>query len=272
VLRLGGGVVGVNPWEAVIRKVRNCFFSHGVIASTNQHVLKVFMAQNRPAKRQCVGVGGADHDPILFVDDFSTVHTREGRLVRVGRDSLSVPTARLAQCEADETWNSAPSWLPADDPQYALDPDGKWYDEVLDGNIMEDLNVHPEDTPATAKGKKRVRSGVLVWSCLSCFGIESDFFTAPASCILEEHPLPNVLGGDDLLGWAGGFLGVQRLSGLRLMAETCKWITSIPLPGMLPSRPHMPVVLCKTPSCPPPSLRRGASYAIYFIRASLKTF
>jgi hypothetical protein len=63
------------------------------------------------------------------------------------------------------------SWLPADDPQYALDPDGEWYDEELDGNIMEDLNVHPEDTPATAKGKKQVRSGVSVRSCLLCFGI-----------------------------------------------------------------------------------------------------
>ena len=62
----------------------------------------------------------------------------------------------MAQHEANETWNSALSWLPADDPQYALDPDD---DEVLDGNIMEDLNMHPEDTPTTAKGKKQVHRG-----------------------------------------------------------------------------------------------------------------
>jgi len=193
------------------------------------------MAQKRPAKRQHIGVGGAHHDPVPFADNFTTVHAREGKLARVGKDSLSVPTARLAQREDDETWNSAPSWLPTDDPQFALDPDGEWYDEVLDGNIMEDLNVHPEDTPATAKGKKRVRSGVSVWPYFSCFGIESDFFTAPASCILEECPPPNVLGGDDPLGWAGGFLGLQRLSRLCLTTETSEWIASIPLLGMLPS-------------------------------------
>jgi hypothetical protein len=68
------------------------------------------MAQNRPAKQQRVGVGGAHRDPVPFADDFTTVHAREGRLARVGRDSLSVPTARLAQREADETWNSALSW------------------------------------------------------------------------------------------------------------------------------------------------------------------
>ena len=111
------------------------------------------MAQNRPAKRQRVGVGGAHRDPVPFADDFTTVHAREGRLARVGRDSLSVPTARLAQREADETWNSAPSWLPADDPQYAVDPDGEWYDEVLDGNIMEDLNVHLRILQLQPKGK-----------------------------------------------------------------------------------------------------------------------
>jgi hypothetical protein len=176
------------------QEVGNRLFSHGVIA------YMFLMAQNRPAKRQRVGVGGAHRDPVPFADDYTTVHAREGRLARVGRDSLSVPTARLAQREADETWNSAPSWLPADDPQYALDPDGEWYDEELDGNIMEDLNVHPEDTPATAKGKKWVRSGVSVRSCLLFFGVESDFFTVPASCILEERSPPSVLGGDDPLG------------------------------------------------------------------------
>jgi hypothetical protein len=133
--------------------------------------------QNRPAKRQRVGlggahiglggahagVGGAHRDPVPFADDFTTVHAREARVVRVGNESLSVPTERLTLREADEAWNSAPSWLPIDDPQYALDPDGNWYDEVVEGNVMENFGVHPTDSqPTAAKGKKRVRSGVSV--------------------------------------------------------------------------------------------------------------
>ena len=118
------------------------------------------MAHNRPAKRQRVGVGGAHHDPVPFADDFSTVHAREARVVRVGRESLSVPTERLIQCEADETWHSASSWLPIDDPQYALDPDGEWYDEVLEGEVMDNIDDH--STATAAKGKKPIRSGVSV--------------------------------------------------------------------------------------------------------------
>ena len=101
--------------------------------------------------------------PSQFANDFTTVHAREARVVCVGNESLSVPTEWLTLCEADEAWNSAPSWLPIDDPQYALDPDGDWYDEVVEGDVMENFGVHPTDSqPTTAKGKKQVRSGVSV--------------------------------------------------------------------------------------------------------------
>lgn len=189
-------------------EARRCFCSHGLIASTNERkASKNNMAQSRPAKRQRVGVGGADHDPIPFADDFTTVHAREARIVRVGRDSLSVPTARLPQREADETWNSAPSWLPTDDSQYALDPDGEWYDEVLDSDIMEDLNAHPEDTPATAKGKKRVRSGVSVRSCLLCFGLNLISLQRRPHVFWKEVHRQMYL--EEVIRWAGraDFLG-----------------------------------------------------------------
>ena len=85
------------------------------------------MAQNRPSKRQ--RVGGAYHDPVPFSDDFSHIHSREGKLIRVGNELLTAPTKRSLQHD-DQTWNLASSWLPADDLQFALDPDGEWYDEV----------------------------------------------------------------------------------------------------------------------------------------------
>jgi len=120
------------------------------------------MAQNRPSKR--ARVGGSFHDPIPFADDFSIVHAREGRLVRVGNERLAVPVEHEPQHETDRAWNSAPTWLPADDPQYALDPDGEWYDEVVDRDIMaQDDNLgFAEDSRPTAKKKKHVRSKASV--------------------------------------------------------------------------------------------------------------
>lgn len=88
------------------------------------------MAQNRPSKRQ--RVGGAYHDSVPFTDNFSLIHAREGKLLRVGNELLTAPAKHSPQ-HNDYTWNSASSWLPADDPQFALDdPNGEWYDEVVD--------------------------------------------------------------------------------------------------------------------------------------------
>ena len=109
------------------------------------------MAHNQPAKCQRVRVGRADHDPIPFTNEFSAVHACEARVICIGRELLSVPTKQLIQCEDDEMWHSALSWLPINDPQYALDPDGEWYDEVLEGRVMDNFDNHSEAT--AAKGK-----------------------------------------------------------------------------------------------------------------------
>ena len=116
------------------------------------------MAQNRPSKR--ARVGGSFRDAIPFADDFSIVHAREGKLVRVGNERLAVPMEHEPHHETDRAWNSAPTWLPADDPQYALDPDGEWYDEVVGCDIMaqDDDTGFAEDSIPSSKKKKRFRS------------------------------------------------------------------------------------------------------------------
>ena len=116
------------------------------------------MAQNRPPKRQ--RVGGAYHDPVPFVDDLSLIHAREGKLIRIGNELLTAPAERSPQHD-DHTWNSASSWLPADDPQFALDPNGEWYDEVVDSGVMED-SFPLNGLAGTTQPKKRVRSKVSV--------------------------------------------------------------------------------------------------------------
>ena len=174
---LGWSADAVVLLERSRRKLPFNIFSHELTRSTNSCDCEQVsgMAHNRPAKRQRIGVGGAHRDPIPFADDFSTVHAREARVVRVGKESLSVPTERLVLREADEAWNSAVSWLPVDDPQYALDPNGEWYDETLEGGVMEGFDDH--SATAAAKGKKRIRSGVSVRPSARIMTLELIFYS-----------------------------------------------------------------------------------------------
>jgi hypothetical protein len=122
------------------------------------------MAQGHPSK--CARVGGSFHDSIPFRDDFSIVHAREGKLVRVSNDVRTAPMERLRQSDVDHAWNSASSLLPIDDPEYALEPDGEWYDEALGADVM-DLPISVETPTPTAQKKKPTRSNVSVRLCLS---------------------------------------------------------------------------------------------------------
>ena len=73
------------------------------------------------------------------MDNFSLIHAREGKLIHVGNDLLTAPAKCSPQHEADhQMWNSAASWLPVDDLQFVLDPDGEWYNEAVYGVVMED--------------------------------------------------------------------------------------------------------------------------------------
>lgn len=132
--------------------------SHGSIKVPFINAL-FLMAHSRPAKRQ--RVGGAYHDPVPFVDDFSLFHAREGRLVRAGNEVITASDERAPQHEADRTWNAASSWLPVDDSQFALDPDSEWYDEVMDGEVTED-HVPVDGPLSSSRPKKRVRSKLSV--------------------------------------------------------------------------------------------------------------
>jgi len=115
------------------------------------------MAQHRPSKGACVR--GAYHNSIPFVNDFSLVHAREGRLLHVSNDVHTAPAERSPQHEAANAWNAASTWLPVDDPDYALDPDGGWYDEALGGDVM---SPNKATSVTIAQKKKQVRSTVSV--------------------------------------------------------------------------------------------------------------
>ena len=111
------------------------------------------MANPRPTKRQRPDPGTSYHDTVpLLNDDFDTIHSREGRLKRVGGHGIS--TAALPRDPHQSTsWSSVYSWDPPDDPEFALDPDGELYDDLVEGDVMEE---HPSTDVPSKKKRSRV--------------------------------------------------------------------------------------------------------------------
>lgn len=112
------------------------------------------MAQIRPSKR--ARFGGVFHDTVPLPQDYSIIHAREGRLKRVGNSVLTATTERTVHHESDTTWATTKSWVPFDDPEFALDPNGDAYEEMLRRDVMEESD---QGLPAS---KKRTRSLVSV--------------------------------------------------------------------------------------------------------------
>jgi len=156
------------------------------------------MAQRRSSKR--ARVGGVIRDSIPFLDDYSTVHAREGRLLRVGNEFLTAPAERVPQRESDHTWSNAASWLPIDDPQYALDPDGDWYDEAVGGDVIAQDSVGGQDFPTAAK-KKRVRSKVSVSLGHSNIVIRLNFLQQRPHVVWKDVHRQTYL--EEIICWAG---------------------------------------------------------------------
>ena len=117
------------------------------------------MANPRPTKRQRPDPGTSYHDPVPLLNDdfdFDTIHSREGRLKRVGG---GIRTAALPRDPHHGTsWSSVYSWDPPDDSEFALDPNGDLYDDLVEGDVMEEL-VSPDNT------SKKKRSKVSVSFC-----------------------------------------------------------------------------------------------------------
>ena len=64
---------------------------------------------------------------------------------------LMAPASQEVQFNS---WHSASAWVPDDDPEYVLDPDGDWYNEVVEGPV-EQLSPPTK----TKKKKSQVSAG-----------------------------------------------------------------------------------------------------------------
>jgi hypothetical protein len=109
----------------------------------------------RPNKRsRTASEGGPYHNFVPFPpDDLLDVHSREGRLLKVGKGFTASPMRTVQN--SNEQWRAAVKWAPLDDPQFALDPNEVLYGEALEAPVMKDV-----DPPVTHQ--KRVKSKVSV--------------------------------------------------------------------------------------------------------------
>ncbi|KDR74714.1 hypothetical protein GALMADRAFT_70522 [Galerina marginata CBS 339.88] len=107
---------------------------------------------------------------------------------RVGEGSRTA-ALRREHHHSDDSWQQVSSWAPPDDLEFALDPNGDLYNEVLEGEVM------PDDSPPPAQKKKRsmVSVNCIARSANSCGAAEyrcEDCFLPDltcASCCVRRH-------------------------------------------------------------------------------------
>jgi hypothetical protein len=123
----------------------------------SHYVMKVRLASgnahNLVTLTRISAEGGSFHNFVPFAtDDLLDVHSREGRLLKIGRGFTALPVCTVQK--SDEQWRAAATWAPLDDPEFALDSDEALYGEALEAPVMQ---VTP---PVTYQ--KRAKSKVSV--------------------------------------------------------------------------------------------------------------
>ncbi|KAF8222793.1 hypothetical protein L208DRAFT_1320518 [Tricholoma matsutake] len=107
------------------------------------------MSDAQFSKHQCIDKG-SHHNWVDLSDDFKVVHTREVRVVKNGRLPHETPCSPQ---KGHTTWTTCVSWAPEDNPEFALNPDGNWYDVELNAPITDTTAF--QDAPSAGKIKKK---------------------------------------------------------------------------------------------------------------------
>lgn len=110
------------------------------------------MENERPLKRPRTSTHDVFHDPVPVFQDYNMIVSMEGRVVRRGNTVLA--TSSIQTQPALGVWENVEAWEPVDDNEYALDPDGEWYDEALEADVM----LLPVPKVKNKRSKRSVRS------------------------------------------------------------------------------------------------------------------
>ena len=105
--------------------------------------------EGRPAKRARTTAQSTYQDTIPLGNKYDIVYAREE-----STSLCSEPPAPIPQTNTD-SWATTLSWSPPDDPSFSLDPDGQWYDEVVDSNAMDDT------LPKVSTAKKKIARSMV---------------------------------------------------------------------------------------------------------------
>lgn len=99
---------------------------------------------DRPAKKPRTSRPEVYRDAVPVFQDFDTVLSTEASVSRRGNlIQATRPPARTTEPVLG-VWETVVNWEPVDDPEYALDPDGEWYDEALEADVMAEKPVKPK--------------------------------------------------------------------------------------------------------------------------------
>jgi len=110
------------------------------------------------------------------------VHTCEAQTIEHGRLIRDSPRDPL---KGHTTWTASDvSWIPEDNPEFALNPDSNWYDVELCAPIADTTAFQDAPTPVKTKKKKSLRS-VRFTSADFVLDVVDFSWLEKASCILE---------------------------------------------------------------------------------------
>ncbi|PPQ93609.1 hypothetical protein CVT25_001013 [Psilocybe cyanescens] len=106
-------------------------------------------SKSNPSKRRRTGTkrtlhSHAYHNLLPVFADYDTIYSSEGATRTIGG------TKHAAHVKAAGVWEQVTSWAPPDDNNYALDPDGQWFDEAVEAEVMQE----PEPPPVVKKKKR----------------------------------------------------------------------------------------------------------------------
>lgn len=131
-------------------------------------------------KRQKTGHDGGKsyHDVIPSLDEYSMIYSSDA--------FRTAPPENFAQ-QSDSAWTQTLSWAVADDTNFALDPeDGDLYDEVVEGDVMDNTSSTATPAPAAVPVVKQKSKRAVGIMCYFYFlFINLHYTTAPSTCGVE---------------------------------------------------------------------------------------
>ena len=108
----------------------------------------------RTSKRNTVHFGGAYWDRIPLEEDFESIQAHTA-----SRVPFNQAAANQRIFSVPSPWTIGSSWAPEESTEFSLDPTDEWYDEALEADVADVMDILQD---SLKKKKKRKRSQASV--------------------------------------------------------------------------------------------------------------